>query len=180
MALPCHRHRSGLEGWAIHGDRARLRHPFSPPSPALSPSCIRPIKKALTAKLDISAQFTGEFLLETRGPLTGNTMLPRAPARGWTFARQQMWADAQGHEIRAQAPLLGSAAPPRNPLLDTGDPAARQGEGQTVIARRRINLLRRIIKVSIRWHVPWHNHLAPPFRRICRSRCDDRPRLLTR
>ena len=51
-----------------------------------------------------------------------------------------MRADAQSHEIGAQAPLLGSAASPRDPLLDTGDPAASQGEGQTVIARRRINL----------------------------------------
>ena len=81
-----------------------------------------------------------------------------------------MGTDAQGYKIGAQAPLLGSATPPRNPLLDTGDPATSQGEGQTVIARRRIHLPRLIIEVGIRWHVPWHNHLAPPFRAICRSR----------
>jgi hypothetical protein len=56
-------------------------------------------QKTHTAKLDIVTYFTGKFLLETRGPLSGNAMLPRAPARGGTFARQQLRANAQGHEV---------------------------------------------------------------------------------
>jgi len=51
-------------------------------------SGIRPIKKTLTAKLDITAKFTGKFLLEARGPLAGNAMLPCTPARRGTFTGQ--------------------------------------------------------------------------------------------
>jgi hypothetical protein len=127
-------------------------------------------QKTHAAKLDIIAYFTGEFLLETRGPLPGNTMLPRAPARGGTFARQQMRADAQGHEIGAQTPLPGPTPAPRDPLLDTGNPVAGQGEDQTVIARRRINVRRRIVKVGIGRQMPGHNHFASPFRTACRNR----------
>jgi hypothetical protein len=127
-------------------------------------------QKAHTAKLNIIAYFTGKFLLEKRGPLPGNAMLPRAPARGGTIAGQKMRANAQCHEIGTQAPLLGSTPAPRDPLLDTGNPVASKGEDQTVIARRRINVRRWIFKVGIGRQMPGHDHFTPPFRTACRSR----------
>jgi len=80
---------AALLSWLCARDRAGLRPPVSHAAPRPRRlSGIRPIKKALTAKLDMIAKFAGKFLLETRGPLARNTMLSRAPARGWTFTGQ--------------------------------------------------------------------------------------------
>jgi len=81
IAPPCLRHRGGL-GWAMRPRPGRAAVPGSPPHP--TPSLLRRIglvEKTLSPKLDMIAKFTGKFLLETGGPLAGNTMFPRAPRR---------------------------------------------------------------------------------------------------
>jgi hypothetical protein len=83
--------------------------------------------ETLTSKLDVIAQLTGKFLLETGGVLAGDSVLAGAPARRWTRAGQHLRADAQSDEIRTQAPLLGLS--PRDPFLDAGDANTGQGEG---------------------------------------------------
>jgi hypothetical protein len=81
-APPCLRHRGGLGVGLCACDRAGLRPPCLPAAPGpVAFQRIRPIKKTLTAKLDMIAKFTGKFLLETRGPLAGNAMFPRTSSR---------------------------------------------------------------------------------------------------
>ncbi len=60
-----------------------------------------------------------------------------------------MRADAQGHEIGAQAPLLGSAAPPRDPFMDAGNSSTGQSKGRTVIATYRIKSIDRVIEAGL-------------------------------
>ena len=85
------------------------------------------VEKTLAPKLNMIAKFTGEFLLETRGPLAGYAMFPSAPSRRGVLAGQHLRAHGQGDEIVAQSPLLGLA--PRRPFLDASHPMARDGKG---------------------------------------------------
>ncbi len=157
----------------------RAAAPCSPPHP--TPSLLNRIRlaqKTLTPKLDMIAKFTGEFLLETRGPLAGNAMFPRAPSRRGMLAGQHLRAHGQGDEIVAQSPLLGLT--PRRPFLDASHPMARDGIWRELFIGRTVELLCRVIVVSTGRCMVRPNHAMVPFRTTCRKRCADRPRLVTR
>jgi hypothetical protein len=176
---PCLRHRCGLSVGYTPCDRVGLRPPISPPHP--TPSLLRRIRlveKTLTTKLDMIAKFAGKFLLETRGPLTGNAMFPCAPSRRGMFAGQHFRAEGQSDEIMAQSPLLCFA--PRGPFLDTGHAVTSQGKDRGLLTDWTVELLCRIVNVSTRRRMTGHNHLRAPFRTTCRKRCAVRPRLVTR
>ena len=168
-----------LEAGAMRPRPGRAAAPSSPPPPTPSlTSRIRLVKKTLTPKLDMIAKFSGKFLLETRGPLAGNTMFPRAPSRRRMLAGQHLRAHGQGDEIVAQSPLLGLS--PRRPFLDASHPMARDGKWRELFIGRTVELLCRVIVVSTGRCMVWPNHAMVPFRTTCRKRCADRPRLVTR
>jgi hypothetical protein len=157
----------------------RAAPPCSPPHPTPSPSSrIRLVEKTLTPKLDVTAKFTGKFLLETRGPLAGYAMFPCAPSRRGMLAGQHFRAKGQGDEIMAQSPLLGFA--PRSPFLDACHAVASQGKDRGLFAGLTVDLRRRIVYVGTGRRMTGHYHLRAPFRTTCRERCAVRPRLVTR
>ena len=140
------------------------------------------IAKTLAPKLEMISELSDKFLLEKRGPLTRNIMLPSNPSSGGTLA-QKMRADTQEDNIGAQSALHGTAPASRNPLADTGESLTGQSQSQGMIALRTVgavNRVRRIVNIGTGRRMAWHNHLAPPCRTTCRARCAVRPRLLTR
>src|SRR5450631_3373685 len=147
----------------------RAAAPGSPPHPPPSLlNRIRLVQKTLTPKLDIIAKFTDKILLETRGPLAGNTMFPRAPGRRGMLAGQHLRAHGQGDEIVAQSPLLGLA--PCRPFLDASHPMARDGIWRELFIGRTVELLCRVIAVSTGRCMVRPNHAMVPFRTTCRKR----------
>jgi len=134
--------------------------------------------ETLTSKLDVIAQLTGKFLLETGCILAGNSVLAGAPTRRGTLAGQHLRADAQSDEIGTQAPLLGLS--PRDPFLDAGDANTSQGKGYAWVADLMIEIRYRIVKASVRWKTTRHNHVTAPFRTICLKRCAAKPGLISR
>jgi hypothetical protein len=113
---------------------------------------IGPVEKTLTAKLEVIAEFAGKFLLEQRSPLAGNTMLTCDPGCGGTLT-QEMRADAQQDDVRAQGALPGSAPPSRDPFANTGETTAGQGKGQVIFTDGTVGMIqffRWIIEVGSR------------------------------
>ena len=178
-APPCLWHRGGFWCWLCASDRVGLR-PLAPrrrPTPSLL-QCKSLAEKSLTAKLDVIAEYPGEFPAKPRSIFAGNAMLSPHPGGRGMLARQKLRAKAERNKIMAQGSLF--SLPPRGPFLDASDSVTRHGIGRVPAGNHRIKVLRWIVYVGTGRCISRHNHDGTPFRIICRKRCEDRRRLLAR